>query len=94
MLAVSWVTIIWSMVVSACLTLAAMHLLVWSRRRSAWAHLLSSLLTVGVAGYAGCELWMMRVETPTEFDMALRWAYVQGWVVRIRDRGTGFHSSG
>ena len=59
-LAMSWVTIVWSMVASACLTLAAMHLLVWSRRRTAWAHLLFSLSAAGVAAYAGCELWMMR----------------------------------
>jgi cytochrome c oxidase subunit IV len=33
----SWVTIIWSMVAPACLTLAVMHLLVWCRNRMAWA---------------------------------------------------------
>ena len=60
----SWVTIVWSMVASACLTLAAMHVLIWARRRTAWAHLLFSLAVVGVAGYAGCELRMLRAETP------------------------------
>jgi hypothetical protein len=29
-LPVSWVTVVWSMAAAACLTLAAMHLLVWS----------------------------------------------------------------
>ena len=67
--AISWVTIVWSMIAGACLTLAAIHLLVWFRRRTAWAHLVLSLSAVGVAGYAGCELWMMRAETPGEFGL-------------------------
>ena len=79
----SWVTIVWSMVASACLTLAAMHLLVWSRRRTAWAHLLFSLSAAGTAAYAGCELWMMRAETPGEFGLALRWAHVPVWVTVV-----------
>ncbi len=79
----SWVTIVWSMVASACLTLAAMHLRVWSGRRTAWAHLLFSLSAAGVAAYAGCELWMMRAETPGEFGLALRWAHVPVWVTIV-----------
>ena len=39
----SWITVIWSMVASACLTLAAMHLLIWFKKRTAWANLLFSL---------------------------------------------------
>ena len=79
----SWVTIVWSMVASACLTLAAMHLLVWSRRRTAWAHLLFSLSAAGTAAYAACELQMMRAETPAEFGLALRWAHVPVWVTIV-----------
>ena len=82
-LAMSWVTIVWSMVASACLTLAVMHLLVWARRRTAWAHLLFALSATGVAAYAGCELWMMRAETPGEFGVALRWAHVPVWVIVV-----------
>ena len=33
----SWVTVIWSMVASACLTLSAIYLLVWWSNRTAWA---------------------------------------------------------
>ena len=79
----SWVTIVWSMVASACLTLAAMHLLVWARRRTAWAHLFFSLSAAGVAAYAGCELRMMRAETPAEWGLALRWAHVPIWVTIV-----------
>jgi hypothetical protein len=56
----SWVTIIWSMIASACLTLAAVYLLVWSKKRTAWANLLFSLTAVATAALACCEFWMMR----------------------------------
>ena len=79
----SWVTIVWSMIASACLTLAAMHLLVWSRRRAEWANLVFSLSATGVAAYAGCELRMLRAETPAEFGLALRWAHVPVWVTIV-----------
>ena len=39
----SWVTVIWSMTASACLTLAAIYLLVWCKRRMVWAGLLFTL---------------------------------------------------
>ena len=82
-LAMSSVTIVWSMMASACLTLAAMHLLVWSRRRAAWPHLLFSLSAAGVAVYAGLELRMLWAVTPLEYGMALRWAHVPAWVTIV-----------
>jgi hypothetical protein len=63
----SWVTIIWSMVASACLTLAGMHFLTWWQRRMMWADLLFALLSVAFASFAGGELAMMRAETPEQF---------------------------
>jgi hypothetical protein len=46
----SWVTVIWAMIVSACLALV--HVLVWCRRPDARGNLLFSLSAVG---HAGCE---------------------------------------
>jgi two-component system sensor kinase FixL len=80
---VSWVTVVWSMAASACLTLAGMHLLIWARRRSAWGNLLFSLASVGTAAYAGCELWMMRSQTPEEFGTAVRWLHVPVWLIIV-----------
>jgi two-component system, LuxR family, sensor kinase FixL len=79
----SWVTVIWSMMASACLTLAAMHLVIWGKKRTAWANLLFSLTAVGTALLAGCELWMMRAETPGQFGTALRWLHVPAWVIIV-----------
>jgi PAS domain S-box-containing protein len=79
----SWVTILWSMTATACLTLAAMHLLIWCRKRTAWANLLFSLTAVATAGLAFCELWMMQAATPDEFGRALRWLHLPGWVLIV-----------
>ena len=79
----SWVTIIWSMIASACLTLAAVNLLVWCKKRTEWANLLFSLTAVGTAGMAYCELWMMRAETPGQFGTALRWLHVPAWALLV-----------
>ena len=79
----SWITVIWSMVASACLTLAAMHLLIWVKKRTAWANLLFSLTAVATAALAGCELWMMRAETPGQFGTALRWVHVPAFALIV-----------
>jgi len=79
----SWVTIIWSMAASACLTLAAMHFLIWARRRAARADLLFALASAATAAYAGCELWMMRSQTPQEFALAVRWLHVPAWALIV-----------
>jgi two-component system, LuxR family, sensor kinase FixL len=79
----SWGTILWSMTAAACLTLAAIHFLIWCQRRTAWAELLFALTSLGTAMYAGCELAMMRAETPAQFATALRWLHVPTWVIVV-----------
>jgi signal transduction histidine kinase len=81
----SWVTIVWSMIASACLTLAAIYSLVWYKNRATWAPLLFSLTAVSTTGFAFCELWIMRAQTPAELDTAIRWAQVPlfFWLVSI-----------
>jgi hypothetical protein len=79
----SWVTIIWAMIASACLTLALVYLLVWWRRREARANLLFAVTAVATAVFAGFELWMMRAETPVAFGTALRWGHAPIWVVFV-----------
>src|SRR5258708_30513220 len=72
----SWVTVIWAMIASACLTLALVHLLVWWRRPKARASLFFALMALATAFFAGCELWMMRAATPLAYGMAVRGAHV------------------
>jgi PAS domain S-box-containing protein len=77
------VTIIWSMIASACLTLAAMNLLVWLKKRTSWSNLLISLMAAGTAGVAFGELSMMMAETPAAFGRAVRWTHLPLWVVIV-----------
>ena len=81
----SWITVIWSMVASACLTLAAIYGFVWSRNRTAWAHLLFAATAASTAVFTFCELWLMRVETPGELLTALKWGHLALllWLVSI-----------
>ena len=79
----SWVTVIWSMIASGCLTLGAIHWLVWYRNRTALAHLLFAATAASTAVYTCCELRLMRVETPAELLVALRWSHLAFfcWIV-------------
>jgi two-component system sensor kinase FixL len=79
----SWVTVVWSMIAAACLTLAAVHFLVWWRRRRVWDDLLFTLSSTAVAIYAGLELSMMLGQTPSQFATALRWIHVPTWVIVV-----------
>jgi len=49
----SWVTVVWSMIAAACLTLALVHGLVWWWRRAAWANALFALTAVFTGGLRG-----------------------------------------
>jgi two-component system, LuxR family, sensor kinase FixL len=68
--------IIWSMVASACLTLATMHLIIWLRQRNQRGNLLFSITAVSVAAIAACELLAMRAQTPEQFARAVWWAHL------------------
>jgi two-component system sensor kinase FixL len=81
------ITIIWSMSASACLTLAGINFLFWCRNRKAWANLLFSLTATSTAGFAFCELWMMRADTPAEFATVLKWGHVVVWFLVVSNVG-------
>ncbi|HVQ17309.1 MAG TPA: PAS domain-containing protein [Vicinamibacterales bacterium] len=72
----SWVTVIWSMIASACLTLGAIYGLVWYRNRSAWAYLFFALTAASTAAFTFCELRTARAATPEELLSSMRWTHV------------------
>jgi two-component system, LuxR family, sensor kinase FixL len=72
----SWVTIIWAMIASACLTLAMMHLIIWVQQTWRRAHLLFSVTAISVAAIVACELLLMRAQTTEQFGTVMRWAHV------------------
>lgn len=77
----SLVTIIWSMIASACLTLAGLHFLVWCRKRTAWSSLFFSLMSGGTGVAAFFELGMMTADNHASFAFATRWIHVPNWIV-------------
>ena len=72
----SWVTILWSMNAGVCLTLAGVYLVIWTKQRRWWVHLLFACSAVSAAGVAGFELATMRAETAAQYGELLRWAHV------------------
>src|SRR5271170_7836063 len=77
----NWLTVIFSMTASACLTTAFIYGLVWWRKRDAWVNLLFALAAFGSAANAWCDLAMNRSESPAQFAEALRWAHLAYWLI-------------
>ncbi|MCE9607034.1 MAG: PAS domain-containing protein, partial [Planctomycetia bacterium] len=79
----SWITIIWTMNATVCLTLAGIHFFVWLRSRNEWEHLLFSCSAAGAVVVAACELTLMRTETIEQYGTVMRWAHVPLWVLIV-----------
>jgi len=79
----SWITILWSMIAAACLTLAAFYCLVWFKQRENWVHLLFSSSAVAAAAIAGFELAMMHAQTVGQYEALVRWIHVPTWALIV-----------
>jgi PAS domain S-box-containing protein len=79
----NWVTIIWAMVASACLTMALPHLLIGIWQRRAMANLFFVLAAVAVAGIAVGEYAIMTAQTPEQIGKAQQWAHVPVFVLVV-----------
>ena len=77
----SWVTIVWLVIAAKCITLAAVHVLVWWGRRAARANLLFAATAMATTLLALGELQMMRAATPDQFATAVRWSHVAAWLL-------------
>src|SRR4030095_13018092 len=75
----SWITIVWSMNAAACLTLAGIYLLVWSRQRDDWAYLVLSCNAVAGAALTAFELGLLQAQTSEEYGVIIRWAQLPVW---------------
>ena len=79
----SWVTVIFSMIASACLTMALIYGFVWWQKPGTYLNLLFALAALGTAASAGCDLWEMHADSPAQFALALRWEHVSVWVTTL-----------
>jgi two-component system, LuxR family, sensor kinase FixL len=78
----SWITIIWSASMGACLVLALMHVLVWSHDWRSWPSLCFPAMVLGIIGMAVCEVGMMETAVPEVFARFVRTGHVAfGWTV-------------
>jgi two-component system, LuxR family, sensor kinase FixL len=71
------------MTAATCLTLGAVHLLVWVRAPKSWSNLLFCISALAVAVIAGFELAMMRAQSTAQFGVLLRWMHVPLWVIVV-----------
>jgi PAS domain S-box-containing protein len=78
----SWVTVIWSVLIGACAAMAFPHLLVgvWQRRG---AHLFFVLAATAVIGIAIAELFMMRAVSVEQFAHAQQWTHVPIFLLAV-----------
>ncbi len=90
----SLVTVVWSMIAAACLTLAAVHLPVWLRNRGAQTTLAFALAAISTAGIAFGELLMLKASTPHAFAVAVRWIHVPIALLMVALAGFAFHYLG
>jgi two-component system, LuxR family, sensor kinase FixL len=80
---VSVVTIVWSMIAAACLTLAAVHLPVWWQDRQEHKSLAFSVAAICTAVIAYCELSALHARTPQAYAAAVRAAHIPVTVLLI-----------
>lgn len=76
----SWITIVWPIIVGACLTLASMHLLVWMKDHRAGASLAFAGMAACVACIAAFELALTCAQTPQQFGALRSWSLVPVFV--------------
>ncbi len=82
-IAMSWITVVWSMNAAACLTLAAFYGAVWCKQRHNWMHLLFSCSAVAAAAISAFELWMLNATTVEQYQLLVRWIHVPTWVLTV-----------
>ena len=79
----SWITIIWSGIAGACITVAGFLLLMWAKSRHSWSYLLIGLAALGGAGLAAVEMTLMRAQTPAQYGELIRAYHVPVFVVVV-----------
>lgn len=78
-----WPSFLAASVAAASATLAAIHLVIWWKRRSELANVAFAVLAVGVGLFAWSNDAMLRAATPGRFIAALRWANLPIFVMVV-----------
>ncbi|MCC7325654.1 MAG: PAS domain-containing protein [Burkholderiales bacterium] len=72
----TWIELAWTVMASASLTLAGIHLFAWFRNRSQRAHLWFFALAASVPLFSVFEIFAIEAKTPAEYAFASKWAQV------------------
>ena len=79
----NWITIVWSMNASACLTLAAFYGAVWYKQRENRVYIVFSCSAVAAAAISAFELWMINARTVEHYELLVRWVHLPTWVLTV-----------
>jgi two-component system sensor kinase FixL len=79
----SWITVAWSMMASAILTLALLHLFIWFNQTRQWGHLSLSIAAVAVAVITFMEFMGMRAVSIDQLATLLRWVHLPLLVIYV-----------
>lgn len=71
-----WIDFVWPMISAASFTVAAIHLVIWLKQKSQPANVLFALTAASVGIVSILELFLMRAQTPEQYEHILRWAHV------------------
>ena len=63
----NWLTILWSMGAAACMTLGLIHLGIWARDRSGFAHVLFTTAALAAGANGLFELGMLQAESVKKY---------------------------
>src|SRR5437870_9090267 len=79
----NWITVVWSINMGACLTLAAFYCVVWCKQRENPVHLLFSCSAVAAAAISVFEVEMMNAQTVEQYQSLVRWVHVPTWILTV-----------
>lgn len=68
---------------AACLTLAAIYLMVWCQQRESRVYLAFSFCALGGAALTAFEFALLHAQTAVQYGVILRWAQVPVWLLVV-----------
>jgi two-component system, LuxR family, sensor kinase FixL len=87
----SWITTIWSMVASVCLTFALIHFYIWVRDRRRYGYLWFSVSALSAGLTALFELHTLQAQSVAQYEWAMYWGQIpeavlwvsMAWFIRV-----------
>ena len=78
-----WIDLVWTMMCTAALSMACVHLLVWFKQRSRLEHLAFALAALSIAAAGLVEVTTFRAATVSEYAGLVRWFHVPVFIALV-----------